>query len=64
MFTAVFISCLIHSGQCIPSVAEGTFTSEAACEDTATYSIRQAYNAFNNPNLTIEYKCINWGSPT
>jgi len=64
MFTAIFISCLIHSGKCMPYVNDTTFTSEAACEDTATYNIRQVYNAFDNPNLTIEYKCINWGSST
>jgi len=64
MFTAVIISCLIYSGECKPFVVDETFTSEASCEDTASYLARQAYASFNNPNLTIEYKCVNWGSPT
>jgi len=62
MFTAVFISCLIHSGQCMPYVVEEVFTSEASCEDTATYAIRRVYSEADNPNLSIEFKCINWGS--
>jgi len=64
MFTAVIISCLIYSGECKPFVVEETFISEASCEDTATYTIRQAHRAFDNPNLSIEFKCVNWGSST
>lgn len=46
----------------MPYVVEEVFTSEASCEDTATYAIRRVYSEADNPNLSIEFKCINWGS--